>query len=85
MNQDHLIQFLQEQSALADFRAKSYTETPDHVKRPQRNIFVRLNKYVSDFLDGNSKIRWITLTGLRGSGKTTILFQLYSKINASEH
>lgn len=85
MNNNDLLKFLQEQSTLADFRAKSYIQDPQNHKRPQRNIFVRLEKYVNDFLAGNTKIRWITLTGLRGSGKTTVLFQLYSMINASEY
>lgn len=85
MNKNELLKFLQEQSTLADFRAKSYIQDTQNHKRPERNIFARLEKYVDDFLAGNTKIRWITLTGLRGSGKTTVLFQLYSGINASEY
>ncbi len=85
MDTNHLLQFLQEQSVLADFRAKSYIQDSHSKKRPQRNIFIRLQKYITDFMEWNRKIRWITLTWLRWSGKTTILFQLYSLINSSEY
>ncbi len=65
MENTHLLRFLQEQGVLADFRAKSYIQDPQSHKRPQRNIFVRLQKYITDFLEGSHKIRWITMTGLR--------------------
>ncbi len=50
MDNNQLLRFLQEQATLAEFRAKSYIQDPQNNKRPQRNIFVRLNKYISDFL-----------------------------------
>ena len=82
MNEKKLLEFLQEQSSLAEFRSRPYIEDPKtHKKRPQRNIFVRLKKYVEDFKVWGSKIRWVTLTGLRGAWKTTVLFQLYSTIS----
>ena len=37
----------------------------------------KLLKYVDDFLDGYSDNRFFVLTGLRGVGKTTILYQIY--------
>ena len=37
----------------------------------------KLLKYVDDFLDGHSDNRFFVLTGLRGVGKTTILYQIY--------
>ena len=85
MDEYKLLQFLQEQSYLADFRAKSYIQDSHAKKRPQRNIFVRLQKYIEDFKVGKDKTRWITLTGLRGSGKTTVLFQLYSLISSQDY
>ena len=50
MDNTHLLQFLQEQSVLTDFKAKSYIQDPQNHKRPQRNIFVRLQKYITDFM-----------------------------------
>jgi uncharacterized protein len=85
MESSQLIKILQEQAVLADFRASSYLLDQNKKKRPQRNIYVKLKKYIDDFLTGKSATRWITLIGLRGSGKTTMLFQLYSQINASEY
>lgn len=85
MKDSQLIKILQEQSALADFRANSYLIDQHKKKRPQRNIYVKLKQYIDDFLSGKSNVRWITLTGLRGSWKTTMLFQLYSQINATEY
>ena len=84
MENIHLLQFLQEQTTLADFRAKSYIQDSHNHKRPKRNIFLRLKKYIDEFLDGNKKIRWVTMTWLRWSWKTTVLFQLYSQIDSSE-
>ncbi len=54
-----------------------------------RPLFYRLEKYVRDFLVGMDKNRWIIMPGLRGTGKTTILAQIYfnlindKKISAS--
>lgn len=42
-----------------------------------RNAFFKLKNQVDNFLDGTSEERFITLPGLRGVGKTTLLFQLY--------
>ena len=72
-----IINFLNDQIAQSEFRARAYVFDDLNKKRPARNIFVKLNKYLNDFMSGNSSARWITLTGLRGSGKTTLLSQLY--------
>jgi len=39
-----------------------------------RNAFFKLKNQVDNFLDGTSEERFITLPGLRGVGKTTLLF-----------
>ncbi|MCU0653136.1 MAG: AAA family ATPase [Candidatus Pacebacteria bacterium] len=72
-----IINFLNDQISQAEFRARAYVFDDDNKKRPTRNIYVKLNKYVEDFINGDSATRWITLTGLRGSGKTTLVSQLY--------
>jgi predicted AAA+ superfamily ATPase len=69
--------FLNDQISQAEFRARAYVFDDNNKKRPTRNIYVKLNKYLEDFLNGDSAARWVTLTGLRGSGKTTIISQLY--------
>lgn len=40
-------------------------------------LFFKLKKHVDKFLTGNEENRFIIMPGLRGVGKTTLLFQLY--------
>lgn len=42
-----------------------------------RPLFYRLEKYVKDFISGIDKNRWVIMPGLRGTGKTTLLAQVY--------
>ena len=49
--------------------------------RPNRNAFVRLRKYACDFMSNSSGAqRLIILSGLRGSGKTTLFMQILSEL-----
>lgn len=43
---------------------------------PQRYIFVLLQKYLRDFFRGGAEPRMVGLAGLRGVGKTTLMWQL---------
>lgn len=74
---EKIIKFLQDQISQADFRAEAYVFDENRKIKPKRNIFVKLNKYLVDFIEHKSTARWIVLTGLRGAGKTTVLSQLY--------
>lgn len=75
---DEILKYVQNQLVQAPFRLKSYTENEQGKKYPQRNIYVKVDKYVRDFLHApNARDRWIIIPGLRGVGKTTILAQLY--------
>ncbi len=76
LEREKILSFLNEQIAQIDFRAKAYVFDEENKRRPQRNIFIKIKRHLDDFLTGNRAIRWITLTGLRGAGKTTILSQL---------
>lgn len=49
----------------------------NHSKFKKRPTFLKLKKAVEDFISGNSEERWIVLTGLRGVGKTTVIYQIY--------
>lgn len=81
---DLLFKFLQEQIAQADFRTKAYVFDENNHKNPTRNCFVKLRKYINDFLEGNQAVRWLIFTGFRGVGKTTLLSQLYYEITDPE-
>lgn len=75
---EEILKYVQNQLVQAPFRLKSYTENEQGKKYPQRNIYVKVDKYVRDFLHApNVQDRWIIIPGLRGVGKTTILAQLY--------
>ncbi len=51
--------------------------TRDGKKFPQRAMFVRLRKYAGDFLRGKIlEPRMIGIAGIRGVGKTTLLWQI---------
>ncbi len=46
-------------------------------KFPQRSLFVKIKKYVRDFLKGNTmEPRMVGIAGIRGVGKTTLLWQI---------
>ena len=46
-------------------------------KRPRRKFYPRMEAHVNNFLKGGEEPRWITIPGLRGVGKTTILAQMF--------
>jgi len=70
-------EYINEQITQADFRAGAYVFDTQNNKRPNRDIFVKLQSHFDKFLAGNRAYRWVTLTGLRGAGKTTMMYQLY--------
>lgn len=75
---EETLKYVQNQLVQAPFRLKSYTQDEQGKKFPQRNIYVKVDKYFRDFLHNpNAQDRWIIIPGLRGVGKTTILAQLF--------
>ena len=76
-NKEKIKEYISDQIAQADFRARGYVFDANNKKRLNRNIFLRLQAHLNKFLDGNKAYRWTALTGLRGAGKTTVMYQLY--------
>lgn len=74
---DKIVIYLQEQIAKAEFRVQGYVFDDKNKPNPTRSRYLLLQKYLNDFIGGNTGIRWIVLTGFRGVGKTTILSQLF--------
>lgn len=72
-----IINFINEQITYAPLKVEAYVFDEARKKRPQRNIFIKIKQYLQGFLDGEKSKRWVTLTGLRGAGKTTILSQAF--------
>ena len=44
---------------------------------PRRNLYNKLSKYLYEFLEKRTEPRWISVAGLRGVGKTTLMAQIY--------
>jgi len=77
MNEE-VIKYIQNQLVQAQFRLRSYIQDEQEKKYPQRYIYIKIEKYLKDFLSGaQNHDRWIIVPGLRGVGKTTILAQLF--------
>jgi hypothetical protein len=69
--------------AEAPFLADKYTKV-DGELLGHRRVYSRLKKYVDEFLLGRTENRFIIIPGLRGVGKTTVLFQLYNYLRESK-
>lgn len=76
-NNTKIKNFINDQMAQTDFRARAYVSDAQNNKRPTRDIFVKIDAHLKRFIEGNKAYRWVTLTGLRGAGKTTIMYQMY--------
>ena len=76
-NKSKIKEYINDQMAQSDFRARAYVFNAQNNKKPNRDIFSRIESHLQQFLDGNKAYRWVTLTGLRGAGKTTLMYQLY--------
>ncbi|MFH1456694.1 MAG: AAA family ATPase [Patescibacteria group bacterium] len=76
-DKEKIKEYINDQIAQASFRARAYVFDAQNKKHPNRNIFIKIQSHLKQFLSGNKSYRWVTLTGLRGAGKTTIMYQLY--------
>lgn len=74
--EETLINYINEKIISNTLQIKKHT-TFNNEKLHHRFVFKRVIKYVEDFLTGDTYHRMITIPGLRGVGKTTILFQVY--------
>jgi hypothetical protein len=75
---EEILEYVQNQLVQAPFRLQPYTQDEQGKKYPQRNIYIKVDKYLRDFLHNPEvRDRWIIIPGLRGVGKTTILAQLF--------
>ncbi|HAM88762.1 MAG: hypothetical protein US93_C0002G0096 [Candidatus Falkowbacteria bacterium GW2011_GWD2_38_42] len=75
---EETLKYVQNQLVQAPFRLQSYVQDEQGKKYPQRNIYIKVDKYLRDFLHNpEARDRWIIIPGLRGVGKTTILAQLF--------
>ena len=78
MDIDVLKTYLERRIIYTERWALVYTTDENNKPLPRRHIFSRIKRYIDDFLEKNKKInRLIIIPGLRGTGKTTLLYQIY--------
>jgi len=76
MEREQIARYLQGELSRMPEMAERMTKK-DGVSFNYRSLYFRLKKRVDNFLDGSEE-RLVIMPGLRGVGKTTILFQLYN-------
>ncbi|MFH1705453.1 MAG: ATP-binding protein [Patescibacteria group bacterium] len=72
-------QYLRNQINRAPALLKTYTQDEQGNKYLSRNMFIRIEKLINDFISGEKELRMVSIPGLRGVGKTTLLAQLFLK------
>lgn len=77
MKNKELQEFIQSQIAQSQKRLKGMTKDIQGKPLFKRSVFLVLQKYVNAFLKNGSEPRIIVMPGLRGTGKTTLLAQLF--------
>lgn len=77
MNNLQINQYLRNQLNRGPSLLKTYTQDEQGNRYLERNMFIRVEKIINDFLAGQKEIRMVSIPGLRGVGKTTLLAQLF--------
>jgi uncharacterized protein len=77
MNNIQVNSYLQNQLNRAPALLRTYTQDEQGNKYLTRNMYIRVQKLISDFIAGEKEVRIVGIPGLRGVGKTTLLAQLY--------
>ena len=77
MNNIQVNRYLQNQLNRAPALLRTYTQDEQGNKYLTRNMYIRVQKLINDFIAGEKEVRIVSVPGLRGVGKTTLLAQLY--------
>lgn len=77
MNNLQINQYLQNQLNRAPAVLKNQAQDEQGNKYLTRNMFIRVQKLINDFIGGQKEVRMVSIPGLRGVGKTTLLAQLF--------
>lgn len=76
-NSEETVKYIQNQIAQSNARTLSYILDENGEKKPKRDLYPKINKHIKNFLKGQQEPRWVTIPGIRGVGKTTLLAQLF--------
>jgi predicted AAA+ superfamily ATPase len=78
---EQIIEYIRTQLSRNRLRLRPYVfpKPESEWRYPARYAYIRIKKYLSDILEQSSTVpkRWIIIPGMSGTGKTTILAQLY--------
>jgi predicted AAA+ superfamily ATPase len=78
-------QYLTEMLAQAPVSALEWMNQNTKSSGVQRRAYLVVSQHVSQFLAGRTSKEWIVMPGLRGTGKTTMLTQLYNSPSLARH
>ncbi|WP_298524193.1 ATP-binding protein [uncultured Methanobrevibacter sp.] len=78
-SKEDYLKYIVKQIQTTPYVANEFLQTQNTEFKP-RNSFEDLQKYVDDFLNGYEENRFITMPGLRGIGKSTMVFQIYNHL-----
>ncbi len=81
MKNEELQKYIQAQINQAPKRLKGLSNDIQGKPLFKRSVFLVLQKYANDFLKNGTEPRIIVMPGLRGTGKTTLLAQLYLSLS----
>ena len=76
VSRDDYQKYIIKQIDTMPYLSDAFTKSQD-IAFNHRNSFYYLKKYVDDFLNGYDENRFIVMPGLRGVGKSTLIFQIY--------
>ena len=79
-NKSQVLAFVRNQLTQSETLLKSLTNDAQGRELPHRSLYPKLSGYIESFLASRTEPRWISVAGLRGVGKTTLLAQLYTRI-----
>ncbi len=74
---NELGKFFLNQNTVVESKLNQYISTLTKEELPHRFLFDKLENYINNFIEKKSEKRWVIIPGLRGTGKTTLLAQLY--------
>lgn len=76
-SKEDYLKYIIKQIQTTPYIANNFLQAQDTTFKP-RNSFEVLKNHVDDFLDGYDENRFITMPGIRGVGKSTLIFQIYN-------
>jgi predicted AAA+ superfamily ATPase len=77
-----VIDYFRSQEVKYNAKAKAYLFDQDGKRLDHRNLYVKLKMLIDKFIVNTFDDRWIIMPGLRGTGKTTLLLELYFELKS---